>query len=350
MNQRETLPVLVCCLLAACAPKPTATSASAAAQAEEQRPAHEGGGYDARLSAYPYPFPVQTRAFESQGQTLEMAYMDVAPEQPNGRTVLLLHGKNFSGGYWERTIRALTARGFRVVVPDQIGFGKSSKPRHYQFTFHALADHTRALLDALNVTQVSVVGHSMGGMLATRFSLLYPQRVERLALVNPIGLEDWSRSVPYAPIEANYQRELTNDRDKIRSYMRDSYFAGQWKPEYEPLIEMLAGWSEGPDRELVAWVSALTTDMVFTQPVVNDFARLSAPTLLIIGTRDRTAIGKALVSKEEAQKLGNYEELGKSAARTIPKAELVELPGIGHMPQVEAFDDYIAALLKFLER
>lgn len=344
---RDTLPLLLACLLAGCAPKPPHAAPSTP---PVQGAASGSSGYDARLSAYPYPFAVQTRAFESQGQPLEMAYMDVAPEQPNGRAVLLLHGKNFSGAYWDKTIRALTARGFRVIVPDQIGFGKSSKPRNYQFTFHALAEHTRALLDALNVTRVSVVGHSMGGMLATRFTLLHGARVDRLALVNPIGLEDWSRSVPYAPVEANYQRELSNDREKIRGYMRDSYFAGQWKPEYEPLVEMLAGWSEGPDRELMAWVAALTTDMVFTQPVVHDFPRLALPTLLVIGTRDRTAIGKALVPPEVAQTLGNYEQLGKSAAHAIPNAELVELPGIGHMPQVEAFDDYIAALTKFLER
>jgi pimeloyl-ACP methyl ester carboxylesterase len=335
--------------LSACAHKFPAPPAEAPHQvAPSTAAAATGRGYDADLTAYAYPFAVQLRTFESQQQTLRMAYMDVAPSQPNGRTVLLLHGKNFSGAYWEQTIRALAERGYRVVVPDQVGFGKSSKPRAYQFTFHALAEHTRALLDELHVTKAAVVGHSMGGMLATRFALLFPERVERLSLVNPIGLEDWSHYVPYTAVDATYQRERENSRDKIREYMRQSYFAGTWKEEYEPLIEMLAGWSEGPDRELIAWVSALTTDMVFTQPVVHEFPRLALPTQLIIGTRDRTAIGKAAVSKEVAAKLGNYEQLGKSAAAAIPGASLVELPGVGHMPQVEAFEPYIAALTKFL--
>lgn len=349
MKARTLLALFAAHASLACAHKaPTAASTPPSQPAPTAHVA-PSQGYDAQLSSYPYPFEVRVRTFSAQQQPLQMAYMDVAPAQPNGRTVLLLHGKNFSGAYWERTIRLLGERGFRVLVPDQIGFGKSSKPRSFQFTFHALAAHTRALLDELSLQKVAVVGHSMGGMLATRFALLYPERVEQLALVNPIGLEDWSEHVPYVTIDATYERELANSRDKIRAYMRDSYFAGSWKDEYEPLIELLAGWSEGPDRELVAWVSALTTDMVFTQPVVHDFGRIATPTLLIIGTRDRTAIGKAAVAPEVAAKLGNYEQLGKRAAAAIPKAKLVELPGVGHMPQVEAFDQYSAALLSFLD-
>ena len=62
--------------------------------------------------------------------------------------------------------------------------------------------------------------------------------------------------------------------DSVRAYMRENYFAGQWKPDYEPLVEIQAGWLLGPDRERMAWTSALTTDMVFTQPVVHEFPDL----------------------------------------------------------------------------
>src|SRR6202012_1277662 len=91
----------------------------------------------------------------------------------------------------------LVNEGLRVIAPDQIGFGKSSKPHGYQFTFQALADNTRELLDHCHVDRVHIVGHSMGGMLATRFALMFPERVERLVLVNPIGLEDWKAVGPY---------------------------------------------------------------------------------------------------------------------------------------------------------
>jgi pimeloyl-ACP methyl ester carboxylesterase len=330
-------------LWAACTAKP-----ALAPSANPQSPAAQRG-HDAELSTYAYPYEVRFRDFDAQGQHLRMAYMDVQPSAPNGHTVLLLHGKNFSGAYWADTIAPLVARGFRVLAPDQVGFGKSSKPTHFQYSFHALASYTRDLLDALGIARAHVVGHSMGGMLATRFALQFAPRVERLVLVNPIGLEDWSRVVPYTPIEQAYARELQNDRDKIREYMRQSYFAGQWQPAYEPLLEPTAGFTEGPDRERVAYSSALTADMIFTQPVVHDFARISQPTLLIIGTRDRTALGKHLVSPELAQTLGDYERLGKAAAQAIPRARLAELPGVGHLPQVEAFAAYLEHLSSFLE-
>jgi len=304
--------------------------------------------FDARLSGYPYPYEVRFFRFTGQGQDLEMAYMDVRPAGKARGTVLLLHGKNFSGAYWRPTIAALVREGYRVVVPDQIGFGKSSKPVLFQFTFQALATYTRDLLDHLRAGNVAVVGHSMGGMLAVRFALMFPGRTRQLALVNPIGLEDWKRSVPYRPVAWWYEKERTRKPEQIRDYMAKSYFGGVWKASYEPLLEIQAGWARGPDRDLVAWNSALTSDMVFTQPVVYELADLRAPTLLIIGQRDRTAIGKDLARPAVAKKLGDYRALGRRAAAAIRGAELVELEGVGHVPQVEAFERYMGALRAFL--
>ena len=134
------------------------------------------------LESYPYPFPVELFPLEIEGQMVRMAYMDVRPTAAgNGQTVVLLHGKNFYGNSWEGTIRELIREGFRVIVPDQIGFGKSSKP-DIQYSFDLLAANTARLLDSLGVKQAVVVGHSTGGMLAVRFARTYPSRVTRLVL------------------------------------------------------------------------------------------------------------------------------------------------------------------------
>ena len=303
---------------------------------------------DAVLRDFPYPYEVKTLRIEDQAKQLNLAYMDLKPEKANGRSVLLLHGKNFSGAYWKPTADKLAAEGYRVIIPDQIGFGRSSKPVDYQYSFHAYGLHMRDLLDKLEVKRSLVVGHSMGGMVATRFALMFPERVEKLVLVNPIGLEDWKRFVPYASVDANYAAELKKGPDAIRDYMTKAYFDGKWKAEYDPLLDLQAGWAVGPDRELIARVSAMTSDMVFTQPVVYEFGDLKVPTLLIIGERDRTAIGKERATPEAAKKLGQYQELGKEAAKAIPNAKLVALPGIGHVPQYEAFDDYWKALDSFI--
>ena len=77
--------------------------------------------YGPELEGFEYPFPVQRCPFTSQRVQLRMAYLDVAPAVPNGRTVVLLHGKNFTAATWEPTIKVLNRAGYRVVAPDQVG-------------------------------------------------------------------------------------------------------------------------------------------------------------------------------------------------------------------------------------
>lgn len=343
-------PLTLALTLSACsAPQPRATADAPTPTGQEQA-ASPWKPLDQRLSQYSYPHEVKVFSFQAQGQALEMAYMDVAPQgEPSGQTVLLLHGKNFSGAYWEDTIAALTQAGHRVVVPDQVGFGKSSKPTNIQYSFHALATWTRDLLAQLKIERVHVVGHSMGGMVAARFALMFPQQTLRLVLVNPIGLEDWKRKVPYQTVDQWTTSVQASTPEKIQAYMQKNYFDGQWKQEWDELVALQAGWAIGPDSQQMARVSALTYDMIFTQPVVYEFPDIKAPTLLLIGTRDRTALGKPLVSPELRQTMGLYQELGKATAAAIPGATLVEFEDVGHLPQVEAFEAYRAALLDFLK-
>ncbi len=337
------------CVLGAFACKQPAQPQAQSVQVDT--PAGSFQALSASLEEYNYPFEVTSFEFESQRQTLKMAYMDVPAT--SGMTergvVVLFHGKNFSGAYWKTTIEALTAKGYRVIVPDQIGFGKSDKPERYQYSFQTLAHNTHRLLESLGIERFALVGHSMGGMLATRYALMHPKQVERLTLVNPIGLEDWKLDVPYLPVETWYEGELSKTPDKIKGYMQKNYFDGTWKPAYDELLAIQAGWTKHPDYPRIAWSSALTYDMIFTQPVLYEFDRLEVPTQLIIGVRDRTALGKPLVSKEVASMMGRYDELGERACAQIPTCTLVELQDVGHIPQYEAFEPYIAALTQFIQ-
>ncbi|MEN6454158.1 MAG: alpha/beta hydrolase [Prolixibacteraceae bacterium] len=301
------------------------------------------------LENYNYPYEVRYITLNSQNQTLRMAYMDVKPEKPNGKNILLLHGKNFNGAYWGRTAGRLAKEGFRVIIPDQIGFGKSTKPLHYHYTFQQLALNTRAILDTLGIEKTSVLGHSMGGMLATRFVLMFPETTDRFILANPIGLEDWKLKVPYKPVEWWYQNELKQDYAAIRKYQTESYYDNQWKPEYDEWVNLLAGWTLNIDYPRIAWNAALTYDMIFTQPVCYEFEQISAPTLLIIGQRDRTALGKPLVSEEVRKTMGNYPELGRLTHRKIKNSRLVELDNVGHLPHIEAYKRFIEPLVSFLK-
>jgi pimeloyl-ACP methyl ester carboxylesterase len=275
-----------------------------------------------------------------------MAYMDVRPDTPNGRTAVLLHGKNFCAATWERTITELRQAGYRVIAPDQIGFCKSTKPEHYQFSFQQLAANTRALLTELGVARATVIGHSTGGMLGIRYALMYPAEVEQLVLVDPIGLEDWkAKGVPWQSIDDWHRRERATTADRIRDYERSTYYAGTWQPDYEPWVQMLAGMYRGAGRDRVAWNSALLYDMILTQPVVYELGRLAMPVLLMIGDKDTTAIGKDLAPPSVQATLGDYATLGKTAAAAIPGARLIEFPDLGHAPQIQAPDRFHKALL-----
>src|SRR5580698_7179678 len=180
--------------------------------------------YGPELQGFEYPYPVQQFTFSSQRESLHMAYLDVRPGKANGRTAVLMHGKNFCAATWRTTIDALTAAGFRVIAPDQIGFCKSSKPERYQYSFQQLALNTHALLASLGINQATLIAHSTGGMIAMRYALMYPKETEQLVLVDPIGLEDWkAKGVPAVSVDEWYQRELKTSAEGIKRYEQATY-------------------------------------------------------------------------------------------------------------------------------
>lgn len=294
----------------------------------------------------PYPHAVQYVNLQIEGNLLKMAYMDVTAANPNGKAVLLLHGKNFNGYYWRDVIAALNKAGYRVVVPDQIGWGKSDKPLiHYSFPL--LANNTRKLLDTLGITKVNVVAHSMGGMLATRFAVMYPEVVSKLVLENPIGLEDYSLFVPYQSTDRLYANERQATYEFLKKYQQSYYPV--WKPEYEQYVQAQSDASSFGNKDTNALVGALTYQMIYEQPVVYYFEKIKAPTLLIIGQLDRTVVGKNVLSDNQKGKYGHYTTLGRATKRAIKNAILAELPGVGHIPHIQALPTYLNHLFAFLK-
>jgi pimeloyl-ACP methyl ester carboxylesterase len=310
---------------------------------------NDGPAYGAELEGFPYPWSVLYYEFTSQGVPLRMAFMDVKPKTSDGPTVVLLHGKNYTAATWQASITVLSEAGYRVIAPDQIGFGKSTKPAHYQYTFQQLAGNTHALLASLGISRVTVIGHSTGGMLGVRYALMYPENVDQLVLVDPIGLEDWkAKGVPWQSVDLLYQQELRTTADRIREYERTTYYAGTWQSEYEQWVQMLAGMYRGAGREVVSWNAALLSDMIYAQPVLYEFGDLRMPVLLMIGDKDTTAFGKDVSPPSVRASLGNYPKLGKEAASRIPHVRLIEFPDLGHSPQIQAPEVFHKVLLDWL--
>jgi len=291
-------------------------------------------GFDQRLSQMQYPFKVALHKFDSQGKSLEMAYMYLPPRD-NQPIFTLMHGKNFTSAYWENTAKWLHAQGYGVLMADQIGFGKSSKPVNYQYSFAGLARNTTSLLKKLGIKKTYLVGHSMGGMLAARFALLQPNRVSQLILINPIGLENYLHYVEYKDPAFFVDMELESTPAKIQAYQTKNYYDGQWNEQLAEHAKHLFGWLAGEDWQTIAQVSALTYDMIFTQPVIEEFADFQIPVSLILGTRDRTGPGRNWKKPGINYELGRYDQLGQQVQAINPAIKVLELKGLGHLPHIE---------------
>src|SRR6185436_19934769 len=144
-------------------------------------------------------------------------------------------------------IEVLRKEGFRVVVTDQIGFGRSSKPI-IPYNFHDMAFNSKSVLDQLGIKKAMIVGHSMGGMLAARFAASYPDITEKVVLYAPIGLTDarWER--PYRSTDEAYKATLGYSYQQAYATMRRYFPAPEsWKPEYEQLARMHYAWTLSGD-------------------------------------------------------------------------------------------------------
>jgi pimeloyl-ACP methyl ester carboxylesterase len=288
-----------------------------------------------------YPFPSTYLPLTVYGQDVRMAFMDVPPlGQPNGHTVLVLHGHNFAGFYFGGPIEALRKEGFRVVVPDQIGYGRSSKPI-IPYNFTDMARNTRAILQSLKIERVMIVGHSMGSMLTARFATQYPAMVERLVFYNPIGVVDSRFNGAANSVDESYKRILAGTYQSVRGGLMRyvSHNPAAWTPEFEKYARVRYAWTLSGDWPRLAMVQALTGQMLSQDPVVDDWAHIKAPTLAFGGAEDSLP-GNADVFKARM----------KYIAETIPNGNgrLHLIPGLGHVPHLEAPEKTYPPLIAFL--
>ena len=283
------------------------------------------------LEDVPYPHPVSYMPFVLEGQDVRMAYMDVAPVgAANGQAVVLLHGMNFFAEAWTATIDVLTRAGFRVIAVDQIGFGRSSKPIvHYSFGMHAA--NTRRLIDHLGLKMVDMVSHSMGGMVASRFAASYPDVVGDLVMINQIGLTDARAMRPWRETAEVYKAQLGRDYAEIVRGMRAYYV--NWKPEYMKYVRIHYGWIASGDWPRLAMVRALQQQAIYADPVVDDWPRITARTLVIGGEKDGA----------------NYPEGARRVASSVKNGRVHIIPNVGHNPQFEAPDLLFPHVVAFLE-
>jgi pimeloyl-ACP methyl ester carboxylesterase len=301
------------------------------AQEPPPAPPADWGPMSINLEDVPYPYPVSYLSFNLEGADVRMAYMDVAPlGTPNGRSVVLLHGMNFFGEAWTSTIEILRKEGYRVVVPDQIGYGRSSKPiLHYSISTHA--SNTKRLVDHLGVKTTDIVTHSMGGMVASRFASSYADAVGNLAMINQIGLTDARTQRPWRDTSEVYKASLARDYAEIVKGMRAYYV--NWKPEYMKYVKIHYGWTKSGEWPHMAMVRALQQQAIYADPVVSDWPRIKARTLVIGGEKDGV----------------DYPGGARRVAEMVQNGQLYIIPNVGHNPQFEAPELLYPPLVRFLK-
>jgi pimeloyl-ACP methyl ester carboxylesterase len=250
-----------------------------------------------------YPYPVQFLDVEVYGQDLRLGILREA--------------------------------GFRTIAIDRLGFGRSSKPEiHYNF--HIPARNTKRLLDALGIERAAIVGHSMGGMVASRFAMTYPDRTSHVAFVNQIGLSDqrpgreWSEPGDGGgarPSPQQYYQQV------VRSHQR--YYVQGWRPEYLEWARASYGVLFSGEFDRWQRVRGLLGQAIFEDPVVYDWQHIPSKALVIGGANDPLSRDFAADARRVAESLQN--------------ADLVLYPNVGHNPQFENSDEFHADLIRFLE-
>jgi pimeloyl-ACP methyl ester carboxylesterase len=241
----------------------------------------------------------------------------------SGPAVVLIHGGLVDMRLWEKQMRPLSQR-FRVVRYDLRGYGRSAAAAE---PFSHLED-LRGLLDFVKIEKATLVGLSLGGIIAADFALEHPERVERLVLVGPglrgdkqppprdaaAAVEAMSRGAE-AFADASMRRELyaavrpgSDAHALLRRMLLDNYKA---------LPALRPGFLKYPDP-----------------PTADRLADITVPTLVIIGSRD----GRNLLN------------IADTLASHIPGARKVVIPGASHHPPVETPAAFNRALLDFLER
>ncbi|HVF66451.1 MAG TPA: alpha/beta fold hydrolase [Pyrinomonadaceae bacterium] len=288
--------------------------------------AHAQGRADLRraVALTPAVAPTQAGLPPTKEATVfgqKIQYVDVG----SGPVVVLLHGLGGNSLNWAFNFAALSAK-YRVIAPDQIGFGRSDKPL-INYRVGTYVDFLDKFLEGLNVERASLVGNSMGGWIAALYALKYPKRVERIVLADAAGF------APPKDFDLSALSGLNpSTREQARYLMNLVFFNPLLKSDANVDATLAARLSAGDGYTIQSLVESIyrNEDMLD-----GKLAGVKQPTLIIWGRED----GLTPLARE-----------GEKFKKEMPSAQFVIFDGCGHVPQVEKAAEFNAAVLKFLSQ
>ena len=243
-------------------------------------------------------------------------------EAGTGPTVILLHGLGGSTQMWAYNIGPLAER-FHVIVPDQIGFGKSDKP-HVNYRVRTYVDFLDQLCKQLKIERASLVGNSMGGWIAAAFTIAFPERVERLVLEDAAG---------YAPPKELDYRTLYQLNPSTREGMKElvsKVFYNKALTSDIAIDQSLAYRLGAGDGYTI---NSIIDSVIRGEDFIDNQVRaIKQPTLIAWGRQD------GLIPLSDGQRF----------KKDITNSSLIVFDECGHVPNVEKAAEFNAAVLKFL--
>lgn len=207
----------------------------------------------------------------------------------HGSVVIFIHGIGSAVETWALNVEVL-AQHHQVYALDLVGSGRSDKPPGF-YSLVALADFVNAFADALNLKHLSLIGNSLGGGIALQFALSYPQQIEKLVLVNSLGLgqeASWSLRLANLPLVARlYKPTRSSTAFTLKQAVADpSVITDEWIDAFYELLIL-----PGAPEALIALIraninwSGVRTEIY--QPIIERLPTLTTPTLIIWGKQDQ---------------------------------------------------------------
>jgi pimeloyl-ACP methyl ester carboxylesterase len=273
---------------------------------------------------------VSARWIDMQGERTRVVESENA--EFRAPTALLLHGWGCNAFHYRRLLPELARRGIRGVAVDLRGHGLSQKPADpASYTAAALTTFVERVLDALEIDQAGLVGHSLGGALALDFALASPRRVQWLSLLNPVGIS----RLPYAPlfprVPLRYVERVPAIASRAVGYVAlHLAYGALGRPDVGDLEQYLyPTLMPGGRVGMLSYARAFA----WAPRSAEVIARIECPTHVLLGERDRV-----IRSKEAIETL-----------RAMPHARVDVISRAGHVLAEEAVDevaDSISALVK----
>jgi abhydrolase domain-containing protein 6 len=252
----------------------------------------------------------------------------VYSEGGQGEPVVLLHGFGASADSWNRFAKQLTRR-YHVIAPDQPGWGASTRIESASYGYPAQVERLHQFLSALALKRVHLVGHSMGGFIASAYAARYPDEVITLGLIAPHGMTEPEPS------------ELFRDVAK-----GDNWLVATTRPEFDRLLNKVFAKRPYAPKAVLNYLAdhairnSAQSAKIFAEmqtnnpPLADRLANVTAPTWIVWGDQDRVLH----VSSADLFRQG------------IKKSEVMIIPGSGHMPLVENAGACSKAWLAFVEK